>query len=67
MINDSATGKSIIGIGCAAHIVHNATATDCVLVDIESVIVKIYKYFYRYTVRMEQLKDFCDFVDLEYQ
>lgn len=62
-------GKKLIGVGCAAHIVHNAiqTAADCLPIDIECSIVKIYSFFYIYTVRVEELKDFCMFVDIEYK
>ncbi|KAK8785204.1 hypothetical protein V5799_008430 [Amblyomma americanum] len=50
-LQDSVDHK-ILGIGCAAHIVHNTvqTAADCLPLDIEAVIVKIYSYFYIYTV-----------------
>jgi len=36
-------GKQLIGVGCAAHIIHNAiqTAADCLPIDIECIIVKI--------------------------
>jgi hypothetical protein len=66
---EQSVGRSLIGIGCAAHIVHNAvqTATDCLPIDIEAAVVKIYSYFYLYTVRVESLKEFCQFVDTEYQ
>lgn len=60
---------SIIGIGCVAHIVHNGLrhACDCLPFDLECVVVKIYKYFRLYTVRVESLKSLCDtFEDVEY-
>lgn len=59
----------IIGVGCAAHIVHNTiqTAADCLPLDVEAVVVKIYSYFYIYTVRVESFKEFCDFASVEYQ
>lgn len=61
-------GRRLIGIGCGAHIVHNAikTAADCLPVDFECVIVKIYSFFYIYSVRVEALKEFCDSADIEY-
>ena len=34
---------------------------------VESIIYKTYQYFCIYTVRTEELKDYCDFVDGEYQ
>ena len=29
--------------------------------------IKIYKFFHIYTVRVTELKQFCDFIDIEYQ
>jgi hypothetical protein len=36
-------------------------------VDIKYIIFKISQYFHIYTVRSEQLKEYCDFVDIEYK
>ena len=60
--------KDIIGIGCAAHIVHHCIqhAVDTLPVCKES-LVKIYEYFYIYTVRVTELKSFRDFVHIKYQ
>ena len=60
--------RPIIGIGCGAHIVHNCLqhAVDCLPIDIECFAVKVYKYFNIYTVRVEELKNFCDFADNNY-
>jgi len=62
-------GRNLIGVGCAAHIVHNCIqhAVDNLPVPVESLVVKIYKFFHIYTVRVTELKQFCDFVDIEYQ
>ncbi|XP_074857908.1 uncharacterized protein LOC142017138 [Carettochelys insculpta] len=61
-------GKEIFSIGCGAHMVHNClqTAADCLPIDLESFAMKVYKYFHIYTVCVEELKDFCQFVNLEY-
>lgn len=61
-------GKEIIGVGCGAHIVHNClqTAVDCLPFDVECFAVKVYKYFHIYTVRVEELKEFCSFANVEY-
>lgn len=61
--------QSILGVGCAAHIIHNSihTAANLLPVDIESIIAKIYSYFYIYTVRVETLKEFCEDVEVRYQ
>lgn len=58
----------LIGIGCTAHIAHNALKNACEAIpfDVEHVIVKIYSHFYIYTVRTEALKVFCDEADVEY-
>lgn len=60
--------REVIGVGCAAHIVHNAIqrASDYLPVDVETIMMKIYLYFYIYTVRVETLKEFCNFVNFEY-
>ncbi|KAL4091716.1 hypothetical protein QTP88_026364 [Uroleucon formosanum] len=62
-------GRSLIGIGRVAHVIHNAIkcATDCLPFDIECIIVKIYSFFYIYTVREEALKQFCEAAGTEYQ
>lgn len=61
--------ENIEGIGCPAHIMHNTiqTAADRLSCDIEVVVVKIFTYFSIYTVRTERLKEFCDFVGVQYQ
>lgn len=61
--------RNIVGIGCGAHIVHNClqTAVDVLPIEVEALVVKIYKYFYIYTVRVTELKEFCDFVHIEYK
>ena len=55
-------GRELIGVGCNEHILHNAikTACDCLLIDVEVIIVKIYSYFHISTVRVETLKEFCE-------
>lgn len=55
----------LIGIGCAAHIVHNALKTACssLPIDIECFVVKIFSYFHIYTVRVEKLKEMCADID----
>lgn len=60
---------NICGIGCAAHILHNAmqTSTDILPIDIECIVNKIFQYFYIYTVRVETLKEFCDFTNTQYK
>ena len=60
--------RKIIGIGCGAHIIHNCLqcAVDCLPIDIECFAVKVYKYFYIYSVRVEELKSFCEFAGNNY-
>lgn len=61
--------RPIFGIGCGAHILHNAvqTACDSLPLDVEATVVKLYKYFYQYTVRVTQLKEFCESADVEFK
>jgi hypothetical protein len=56
-------------IGYAAHILHSAlrTSADILSVDVEAIVNKIFQYFHIYTVGVEELKEFCDFVDIEYK
>lgn len=52
----------LIGVGCAAHIIHNTLkhASSAMPFDLESTVVKIYSHFYIYTVRNEALKSFIE-------
>jgi len=61
--------KDLIGIGCPAHIIHNAAkkGLETLSIDVQSIIMKIYNHFSVYTVRTEELKEFCEFVDIEYR
>lgn len=54
--------SELIGIGCGAHIGHNTLkhACDCLPIDVECVVVKIYTHFYINTVRVEALKAICE-------
>lgn len=56
---------NLIGVSCAAHIVHNAlkSACDTMPFDVECIVVKIYTEFYIYTARVESLKEWCDRID----
>jgi hypothetical protein len=56
-------------IGCSAHIVHNSvqTACDFLPIDIEVIVIKFYKYFHIYTVRVTKFKQFCEFVETEHK
>jgi hypothetical protein len=61
-------GNDIEGIGCPAHILHNTiqTAADQLSCDVEQIVMKIFGHFSIYTVRIESLKNFCEFLDAEY-
>jgi hypothetical protein len=41
--------------------------TDTLPVDIDDFVNKIFQYFHVYTVRVEESKEFCTFVDAEYK
>jgi hypothetical protein len=62
-------GTDIEGIGCPAHILNNAlqTSADQLSCDIDQIVFKIFSYFSIYTVRTERLKEFCEFVNVEYR
>ena len=60
---------TLVGVGCPAHILNNCLhhGTNQMTIDVESIMYKTYQYFYIYTVRTEELKDYCNFVDTEYR
>lgn len=62
------SNPSLIGVGCSAHIVHNAMKHACLLlpVNIEYIVVTIYSHFYINTVRVEALKSLCESIGTEY-
>lgn len=64
----SSINPNLIGVGCSAHIIHNSlrSACDKLDFDIEHIIVKIYSHFYLYTVRTENLKQFCNEAEVDY-
>lgn len=51
-------GREILGIGCVAHIVHNAFDSSCdqLPIDIEALVVNVYKHFHIHTLRVEALR-----------
>lgn len=61
--------KSLIGVGCPAHILNNCVhhGAERMDIDIENIINKIYQYFHIYTVRTEKLKEYCEFAEVEYR
>lgn len=65
----AAGNTQLIGIGCPAHILHNAIrfGMDVLPIDLESIIEKVFNYFSIYSVRTETLKEFCDFVEVVYR
>ena len=58
---------NLIGVGCPAHVLNNCLhhGTNQMSIDVESIIYKTNQYFCIYTVRTEELKNYCDFVDVE--
>jgi hypothetical protein len=62
------TKSDLIGIGCFAHVVHNAASTsaDFLSIDIEQFVFKLYGYFHGHTIRVEALKEFCGFVEVNF-
>jgi len=61
--------EDLIGVGCAAHILNNVVqiAADTLSIDVQVIIGKIFQHFYIYTVRVHALKEFCEFVNIEYK
>jgi hypothetical protein len=48
---------------------HNAlqTSVDILSIDVEAIMNKMFQYFHTYSVQVEELKEFCDFIDVEYK
>ena len=57
---------SLIWVGCLAHVLNNCGAKR-MNIDIENNIDKIFQYVFIYTVRAEQLKEYCEFANCEYK
>lgn len=64
-----AVKHGLIGIGCVAHISHNAADAGCAQLplNIQAIVVQLYNHFSIYTVRVEMLKSFCDEVDVVFK
>lgn len=52
----------MIGVAWPAHLLNN-----CVHHDDDNIMFKIYQYLHIYTAHTENLKEFCEFVDIEYR
>lgn len=62
--------RQIMSIGCGAHIMHNAmssAANKIIPIDIENIVYKIYQHFSIYTLRTEKLREFCNFIGVQYK
>jgi hypothetical protein len=68
-LKSSNSEMNIQAVRCAAQILHNAlqTSADILPIDVEAIVNKIFQYFHIYTVRVDELNDFCDFVDAEFK
>lgn len=61
---------TVQGSGCPAHAIINNSlphAVDRLSVDVENILGKKYSHFSIYTVRVETLKEFCSFVEINYK
>lgn len=64
-----ALGDDLIGVGCLAHILHNAPEDACSSVlpfDIQHILVLIYKQFYHSTKQTENLKKICNDLSVDF-
>ncbi|KAL3069314.1 hypothetical protein niasHS_018039 [Heterodera schachtii] len=66
--------ERLIGVGCVCHVLHNAAkkATDNLRIegramDIEAVIFKMAGHFKNSTKRIEELKGFCEELEVEFE
>ncbi|CAI5780792.1 LOC100492546 [Podarcis lilfordi] len=62
-------GKNILCLGYNAQMIHNSahSAINSIPVDVEGLVVKIFGYFHIFTVRVEHLEEFCEFVGQEHK
>jgi hypothetical protein len=63
------TSNNLIGIVCPAYVLYSAlqTTADCLPIDLQLIINKIFPHFHIYSVRVEELKLFCEFTETEYK
>jgi len=59
--------RDILGMGCYAILFIIQCASDCLPIDVESKVCKMFSFFHIYTVRVENLKEYCDFADVQYK
>jgi hypothetical protein len=61
--------RVVTGLGFVAHMIHNCahSSINRIPLDIEGLVGKIFGYFHISTVRVERLKEFCDFVGQQYE
>ena len=62
--------SNVLRIGCNAHILHNSAQHGLgrfELFDVDTLAFKTDQYFSIYTVRTENLKEFCDFVEISFR
>jgi len=59
--------KDVLPANCLAHILHNATryAAGSLDFDVENAVLKVYSHFSMSASRTAQLKEFCEFVEVE--
>ena len=59
--------NDVLAANCLAHILHNATryAVGSLDLDIENVVLKVYSHFSISASRTVQLKEFCEFVEVD--
>lgn len=61
--------ENLIGMGCLAHILHNAPQNACLAVlpfDVQNLLVLLYKQFYISTKQTDNLKKLCDELEIEF-
>jgi hypothetical protein len=52
---------------CSSSLCSFLHAVDVLPTDIQAVMGKVFQYFHQFTIRVESLKSFCDFVEIEYK
>lgn len=59
----------LVGVGCPVHIAHNEIhcGLNQLSINVNGIVLALYNHFSIFTVRVEKLKEFCDFVGTEFK
>lgn len=61
--------ENIIGVGCPLHVGNNAAhcGLNQLSINVDGIVSALHNYFSIFTVRVAELQEFCEFVNIEYK